>query len=61
MALKETLKVVLTGGSGSIDTSPTNFDTPFVCQNCGSRFETEVRVETETTCPDCGSTNLEPG
>lgn len=59
MALTDTLKVILTGGSESPDLSATNFETPFECENCGSRFETEVRVNRDTTCPDCGSTNVE--
>lgn len=59
MSLKETLKVVLTGSSDSVDLSPTSFDQEFACENCGANFETEVRVHQENTCPECGSENLE--
>lgn len=54
MGLLDTAKVILTGGS-EVDLSPTNFDTPFRCDNCDNRFETEIRAGTTTTCPECGS------
>lgn len=58
MAFTDTLKTILTGSAGDTDLSATNFETPFECENCGSRFETEIRASQPTTCPECGATDV---